>query len=133
MYYCHLRECFRAVLSYVVVVESLSESESGMEPGQNTGSGELGATSGSTDIDTTSEHLPPLGDPTVLYMKTDSNSSLANLTTHPNFGALVEVEGEYTCIAANQHGNFTKTISVDVIGKECMENLHACHNCTSES
>jgi len=55
-------------------------------------------------------------DPTRLYSSQESESAVS-LVTHPDYGVVLPVGGEYTCLAVNQFGNFTQDINVNIRGE----------------
>ena len=57
-----------------------------------------------------------IADPAHLYHVRESEN-VAYLVTHPLYGAVQQVGGEYTCLAVNDYGNFTEDISLHVTGE----------------
>ena len=54
-------------------------------------------------------------DPTRLYVEREA-PNIANLITHPLFGATLDVAGTYTCVAIGNFVNTTKEVIVEVFG-----------------
>lgn len=57
-----------------------------------------------------------IADPTNLYQVRESED-VVYLVTHPQYGAVQQVGGKYTCLAVNEYGNFTEDISVNITGE----------------
>ena len=55
------------------------------------------------------------GDPTQLYVEREA-PNIANLVTHPFFGATLGVAGTYTCVAIGKYVNTTKELILEVLG-----------------
>ena len=55
------------------------------------------------------------GDPTQLYVEREA-PNIANLVTHPLFGATLDVAGAYTCVAIGKYVNTTKELILEVSG-----------------
>ena len=95
-----------------VSVRDLQEEASGEEREPNRGLFFSGS-GGPVPI----QRLDFSADPTRLYSLQESESAV-NLVTHPDYGVVLPVGGEYTCLAVNQFGNVTQDINVNIRG-EC--------------
>ena len=94
-----------------VSVRDLQEEASGEEREPNRGLFFSGS-GGPVPI----QRLDFSADPTRLYSSQESESAVG-LVTHPDYGVVLPVGGEYTCLAVNQFGNFTQDINVNIRGE----------------